>query len=465
MEGENVITKTTTNRGNPAIIYDGYLFWKQKVNKKDEVLWRCNVRSCKTSLKTDIDTTRVLVINTEHNHPASERKVERHEIRKQVQTLATASLNARPSTVIQQVLQKSREDNLERSDLKSLTMAAYRSRRKLMPCIPKSKQDVHESLPDFNTQTSKEESFVLYNDAETGIIIFSCNTNLQCLADVSDVFMDGTFKCCPKFFAQLYTVHGYNNGNYVPLLYMLLPGRSENVYRQAFEIIITKCSDSGLTFSPSVFHIDFESAVIKVVKQMFPNAQLQLCRFHLGQSWYRHIQEYHLAQDYKSKTPIGKWLHLTFGLHFLPPAQVGSAFADIIMHEMPENHENCTKYADYLTETYIDVDSTFPPHLWAEVPSVEKRTNNGPEAFHRHFNATIKTPHPNIGQFLDFILKLQTTTYIKIRWIDQPATMRREHREKMEAAVDTHARFQSGELDLRHYMAAMGHSFQAVTNL
>ena len=85
---------------------------------------------------------------------------------------------------------------------------------------------------------------------------------------------------------------------------MLLHGKAENVYRQAFEIILHKCSDIGIYFSPSVFHIEFEAAVIKIMTDMFFNARLQLCRFYLGQSWYRHIQEYHFSQDYKGRTPL-----------------------------------------------------------------------------------------------------------------------------------------------------------------
>ena len=143
-------------------------------------------------------------------------------------------------------------------------MAAYRTRRKQMPCIPKSKQEVHDNLPDFSTETSKDENFVLYINADTGIIIFSCSTNLQCLAGVQEVFMDGTFKCCPKCFAQLYTLHGYKSGNYVPLLYMLLPGKAEDVYRQAFEIIVEKCSDIGITFHQVYFTLTLKQQSLKL---------------------------------------------------------------------------------------------------------------------------------------------------------------------------------------------------------
>jgi hypothetical protein len=59
------------------------------------------------------------------------------------------------------------------------------------------------------------------NSRETGIVIFTCVTNLKCLSSqIKEIFIDGTFKCCPKFFLQLYTIHGCENGNYVPLVFL-----------------------------------------------------------------------------------------------------------------------------------------------------------------------------------------------------------------------------------------------------
>ena len=141
MEKENVIFKTTTRKGNPAIIYKGYLYWKQRIlMTKSEEFWRCNVRSCKASLKTDVNSSRVLTMISEHNHSSSERIFERREIWRQVKALAVSSLNEPLSTVVRQVLQTSRDENLTPADLKSLKQAAYRSRCKLLASIPKSKQ-------------------------------------------------------------------------------------------------------------------------------------------------------------------------------------------------------------------------------------------------------------------------------------------------------------------------------------
>jgi len=55
--------------------------------------------------------------------------------------------------------------------------------------------------------------------------IFICLTteeNLQCLTSYTVMFTDGTFEYAPKFFLQLYTIHGYKNGIYIPLVYIFL---------------------------------------------------------------------------------------------------------------------------------------------------------------------------------------------------------------------------------------------------
>ena len=40
------------------------------------------------------------------------------------------------------------------------------------------------------------------------------------------IFIDGTFKCCTKICHQMYQIHGLCSGHYVPLVFMLLPGKS-----------------------------------------------------------------------------------------------------------------------------------------------------------------------------------------------------------------------------------------------
>jgi hypothetical protein len=59
------------------------------------------------------------------------------------------------------------------------------------------------------------------------------------------VFADGTYKC-PKYFKQLYTIHGFKNGHYIPLVFCLLPSKSEACYRKMFSLLDDSCKRSTL---------------------------------------------------------------------------------------------------------------------------------------------------------------------------------------------------------------------------
>ena len=96
--------------------------------------------------------------------------------------------------------------------MRSIAQSLYRERRKVYPILPKSREDVHAALDSMAILTSKDEEFVQVNSIETGIVILSCLSNLKFLVNsVEEIFIDGTFKCCPKYFYQLYTIHGLIN--------------------------------------------------------------------------------------------------------------------------------------------------------------------------------------------------------------------------------------------------------------
>ena len=106
-----------------------------------------------------------------------------------------------------------------------------------------------------------------------------------------------------------------------------------------------------------------------------------------------------------SGTEVGHWLHLFYGLSFLQPNDVSDAFAFDIMSCSPTS-DKCEKFGHYFCFTYLET-TVFPPSLWAQIPSDARRTNNGPESFHRHFNAQFTSPHPTFFIFWDEIVKQQ----------------------------------------------------------
>ena len=75
-------------------------------------------------------------------------------------------------------------------------------------------------------------------------VIFTCVTNLKCLSDqIKEIFIDCTFKCCPNFFLQLYTIHGCENGNCVSLVFVLLPSKTEICYDQMWDMLHYMCRE------------------------------------------------------------------------------------------------------------------------------------------------------------------------------------------------------------------------------
>jgi len=111
---------------------------------------------------------------------------------------------------------------------------------------------------------------------------------------------------------------------------------------------------------------------------------------------------------------------------------MGFTFAVDIMSNAPTS-DVAVKFADYVFENYIDVDSKFSPTLWAQPPDVSgamPHTNNGAEAYHSHLNAEFYVKHPNIYMFVDVLKKVQQTAYVAMNSVSQPARVAKHEREK-----------------------------------
>jgi hypothetical protein len=164
------------------------------------------------------------------------------------------------------------EENLEKKDLKYVRQSMYRERRKLHPAQPKYQAEFNSILDHIGAVTNKDDDFVMYNDFESGIILFGCEANLKFLFTVSEeIFADGTYKCCSKYFKQLYTIHGFKNGHYTPLVFCLLPSKSEACHRKMFSLLDDSCKRFNLDLYIKAIHLDFEDRMHVTVTNLFPD--------------------------------------------------------------------------------------------------------------------------------------------------------------------------------------------------
>ncbi|CAC5397336.1 unnamed protein product [Mytilus coruscus] len=472
------LVHTETNRGKTCIIYDGFSYRSSNILKNgDTVKIRFDIflfvfsfcrfssqKECTASITTDPEGIAVVKTKNAHNHERDEHKAETRQLRVIVRQNA-GDISKTPSQVIRGELQKMEENLLNHQDLKNVAMSLYRERRKQFPKLPKSRFEIHETLRQIHLNTNKTESFTLVNDFDSGIVIFSCFTNLECLCnEMTDIFIDGTFKSCPKFFYQLYSIHGCKNSNCIPLVFALLPLKSEECYIKMWDLLIDVCTTRRLTLQPEVFHIDFECAMHTAVTKTFSAASISCCRFHLGQSWWRKIQ-LGLSADYKDRdSDFGKWLTHFFGLAYLPTDKIEECFIELIA-DAPSD-DKCMKFADYILEFYTDGNSRFPPTIWASPPDPEeKRTTNGAESFHAHLNEQFYASHPNIFVFVDVLLKLQTTSYIKMRTLTVKAPVRKYEKEKMNFLLEQNTKLVNGECTTVDFVRRVGYKYSARTDL
>ena len=271
------------------------------------------------------------------------------------------------------VCEKISASSLSYKHVYALKSAVYRERCKLLPTIPKSIEDVFSAA---ESQAFGLESFdVIIRDEPNKILIITSEDNLLHLSACENILGDGTFKSCPKFFEQLYTLHGYKDGIYSPCVFALLPDKKKPTYIRMLKLLQSACNERNFTLRLATVHTDLEVTMISAVHYIWPEAVVALCNFHLCQAWYRKIQAFNLTRDYRDvKSLVGRWLRLVFALPTLSADSVRECFLTTLTDLMPDTTE-ANLFADYIYGTYLHQDCSYPSDHVSRHP-VPKRQNH-----------------------------------------------------------------------------------------
>ena len=132
-------------------------------------------------------------------------------------------------------------------------------------------------------------------------------------------------------FTQMFTIHTTHNNHYIHIIFCLLPSKSKECYSQTFTHILNECNKRNFNCIPEIVYADFEVAIHTALLTVWPQINIKSCRFHLGQNWWRKIQNVGLSSDYKKNTTLGKYLENFFGLPFLPPNEVENCFTNDLL--------------------------------------------------------------------------------------------------------------------------------------
>ena len=205
-----------SQRGKPKLKHEGYLYCL--LREKDAIkTWRCDKRQCKaiaTKFEDNVFTTR------EHLHEPDMKQSEQLKSLEKMKAKA-ANSNEQPRKIVQDTTATiTRERAVALPKYKSLARSIQRQRG--WGNNPTTLKDV--AIPSELQLTLRGEIFLAYDcgSDDRKRFIFSTEQNLDLLESTLQWQADGTFKCCPALFHQLYTVHGVLNGHTIPLVYMLL---------------------------------------------------------------------------------------------------------------------------------------------------------------------------------------------------------------------------------------------------
>jgi len=92
---------------------------------------------------------------------------------------AIENLYSKPSKILRAEISEniSNLQTITTDDISLVRRNIYNARRKMVPPIPKTMEKLQNSLNNLDLKTDLNEQFLLINDPDCHIIIFSCDTN------------------------------------------------------------------------------------------------------------------------------------------------------------------------------------------------------------------------------------------------------------------------------------------------
>lgn len=446
--------------GGNNLAYNGFLY-RVKNNRGERTYWKCTTPTCPATINTKNNTISGIGQHP-HNHQADHAKLVAKDIMNLITTKCQNEIRPVPS-IYQEEMTKLRDDEWDDDSREvvekiptfySLKSTLYRARRKQTPKLPTTTTDIQ--LEGKWTQTTTGQQFLLFDDTQgPRIIAFATTENLTHLSTSDRIYCDGTFYTCPSLFHQIYTIHVQLDGSMYPVVYALLPGKSEQIYRRFFTLLQTAMTDNNLDFTPPTVFMDFETAAHNGIRSVVRGVQVKGCFFHFTQCIWRKAQATGLQIPYQNNDDVRQLVRRAAALPLVPVQQVEDAWFNSMNDlEDTELPVNTIPFTDYVVNQWIDSDIT----LWNHHDTEGARTTNHLEAWHGKLKRKVQHSHPNIFTLIQTFKDIQAANEITI--IQLQAGGAKRPRPKKYRTIDSRIstlkdRLASNTLGLMDYLDAV----------
>jgi hypothetical protein len=249
IKGNSIFTKyimdfqfTKNQAGRLCLLQEGYRYNFEKTNKSGSTLWRCANRSCCSSTITlDLTKTKVLRSSDKNPHTCSPDQNRNRIILAIEKTKTDVCENFKP-------IQKIYESNIEHLKIDccvpsflSVKDTLYRARKKIL----NTDRLIFSNIEKVYIPNGLAKKFLICEDGdiEKKLVFYTPLAKKEIKGKHGRFYGDGTFRCVPSPFNQLYTIHldlgsTIETVNVKPMIYALLPNKSERTYIRLFEILI-----------------------------------------------------------------------------------------------------------------------------------------------------------------------------------------------------------------------------------
>lgn len=291
-------------------------------------------------------------------------------------------------------------------ELRSIKTSLYNSRYKAIGAEKILFDDLKK------VQIPKKFNHFLLGDyiGDTRIIVFGTEQGCQLLESLSEFFIDGTFKSCPKPFSQLLIIHGDRQGpshetNTVPLIFALMPDKKQHSYAIVIEII--KSQVPG--WNPQKIHTDYEKSLINALLDEFPASVVKGCYYHMTKALWKK------SKVIKIKNKVQRrFVALCTALPLLPANRIEEGWFYIQQQfRLLGPDTKLDIFFKYFQKTWMKNDF---PKTWC-VFEERHRTNNVAESWNSVLNREVK--NVTLLKLLNFLEKATADK-------DVPTARRRE---------------------------------------
>lgn len=274
-------------------------------------------------------------------------------------------------------------------------------------------------IPERFTRLETGELFLMHDTGPgpNRILVFTTTTLLGLLSDSPAWCMDGTFNIAPPLFHQLYSIHGTSRGITIPMVFALLPSKTQECYERLFNIL----KDLQPDLHPRSIMTDFELAVIQAVRTTFQDANISGCFFHLAQCLWRKVQAHGYVDLYREDDgEFATWLRCLPALAFVPEDDVIESFEALTQNDHFTRivADRAPELVDYYEDTWLGRPHRrraggrrappFPISLWNVKDRVTQglgRTNNAVEGWHHKMNKLVGVRAPNLFVLIKDLMK------------------------------------------------------------